>query len=182
MPTLTSSGTFSIGAASPSVQETVIVVIAAPSTNQPGKGRLIHPEFGVLDYSYAPNKWRDIDGDLIVGPVYASSKTLQGSANTIWAGDIRDAAPFERWTSEAGGIIMPIGMLRSLIQFYTTPPLDPTSSWITWYPSYTTELGYRVLMTSLTVGGDGITLDAIASRRGWVRDEVVITYKVVGRA
>ena len=177
MPTLTNSSTFSIGAGSTAVEEVTLTVIPAASAPV-GKGRLEHPTLGVLDYTYNPNAWTNIDGEVLAPPTWATSKTLSGSSNTLWRGDIRDVVCTERWTKEAGGIVMPMGMLRTLLLFYLNPP-DPASAWVVWRPRYTTEQAYRVLLTSLQVGGDGITLTPIATNKDWVVDEVSLSLKIV---
>jgi hypothetical protein len=179
MPTLTNSATLAIGAAVPAVEEVSIAVVPAASVAT-GNGRLVHPTLGTLDYTYAPNAWTNVDGDVIAAPVWASSKTLQGAANTLWTGDIRDVTVTERWTREAGGIIMPVGMLRTLMLFWLNPP-DPAAAWVLWYPTYTSDLSFKVLLTDLKVGGEGITLNTIATRKDWVTEEVALSLKVVAR-
>lgn len=179
MPTLTNSATLAIGAGAPAVEEVAITVIPAASVAS-GSGRLVHPTLGTLDYSYTPNKWTNVDGDVIARPTWASSKTLKGSANTLWRSDIRDVTVVERWTRDAGGIIMPMNMLRNLLLFFGNPP-DPASAWVLWYPTYTTDLSFKVLLTDLQVGGDGITLDTIATKKGWATEEVALFLKIVAR-
>lgn len=179
MPTLTNSATLAIGAAVPAVEEVSITVIPVASVVS-GKGRLVHPTLGTLDYTYAPNNWTNIDGDVIPFPTWAGSKTLQGSSNTLWRGDIRDVTVVERWTRDSGGIIMPIAMLRTLLLFFQNPP-DPASAWVLWYPTYTTDLSYKVLLTDLQVGGNGITLNAIATKKDWATEEVSLSLKIVAR-
>lgn len=179
MPTLTNTATLAIGAGAPAVEEVEITVIPAASVVS-GKGRLVHPTLGALDYTYTPNKWTNIDGDVIAPPTWASSKTLQGSSNTLWRGDIRDVTVVERWTRDAGGIIMPMDMLRTLLLFFLNPP-DPASAWVLWYPTYTSDLSFKVLLTNLQCGGDGITLDTIASKKGWTTEEVALFLKIVAR-
>jgi hypothetical protein len=181
MPTLTNSTTVEFGPEAPTVAEISVTSIALPIGGTPtGKGRLIHPTLGTYDYEHTPSSWDNIDADVIIPPVWASAKTLQGSANTLWTGNIRDVVCVERWDADAGDIKMRMSMLRMLISFFTTPP-DPASAYVQWWPSYTTELGFKVAITNLQVGGQGITLDTIASRKDWARREVTLTLKLLGR-
>lgn len=178
MPTLTNSDTFTIGGAAPVVEELSLLVLP-PASSTTGKGRLVHPTLGTLDYDNAPTRWRNIDGDIIAAPTWASTKTLQGAANTLWPGAIRDVDCLEAWDSDAGGIKMRMSMLRGLILFFQNPP-DPAVGAVQWYPSYTTDLAYTVALVDLTVGGQGVTLDFV-SRQGWARGDVELTLRVLGR-
>lgn len=181
MPSLTNTATFSFGPASPTAEETTVSVVPLPLAPAPsGRGRLVHPTLGTLDYDYAPSNWTDIDGDVIVRPVWATSKTLQGSATTLWQGDVRDVVCIERWDQDAGELRMPIDMLRSLIAFYMNP-VNPADGYVAWHPTYTTDLAFKVALVNLTCGGQGITLDSIATRRDWARRDVELTLKVLGR-
>jgi hypothetical protein len=181
MPALTNSATLSFGPGSPAVDEVTVTVLALPVTPAPtGRGRLVHPTLGTLDYNYAPTNWTNIDGDVLTTPVWASSKTLQGAATTLWRGDLRDVTCTEHWDQDAGELRMPIEMLRTLIAFYSNPP-DPASGYVAWHPTYTTDLVFKVALVGLTVGGQGITLDSIATRRHWARRDVELTLKVLGR-
>lgn len=182
MPTLTGSSTFSFGPAAPTVVETTVTVLALPIGGAPsGKGRLVHPTLGTLDYDYAPTNWTNIDSDVLIPPVWASSKTLQGAASTLWRGDVRDVTCIEHWDQDAGDLRLPIGMLRVLIAFFSNPP-DPASGYVQWHPTYTSDLVFKVAMVSLTVGGQGITLDSLATKRGWAaRRDVELQLKILGR-
>jgi hypothetical protein len=179
MPTLTNSATLAIGGAVSAVEEVAITVVPATSVST-GKGRLVHPTLGTLDYTHAPNSWTNIDGDVLPAPVWASSKTLQGSANTLWTADIRDVTVVERWTADSGGLKMKMSMLRTLLLFWQTPP-DPASAWVLWYPTYTTDLSFKVLLTDLQVGGEGITLNPLATKKNWATEEVALFLKIVAR-
>ena len=181
MPTLTNSATFTFGPASPIVEEVTVTVLALPMTRAPtGRGRLVHPTLGTLDYDYAPTSWTNVDADVLSSPVWASSKTLQGAATTLWRGDLRDVTCIEHWDQDAGELRMPIFMLRTLVAFYANPP-DPANAYVTWHPTYTSDLVFNVAMVGLTVGGEGITLDSIATRRNWARRDVELSLKVLGR-
>lgn len=181
MPSLTNSATFTFGPEAPEVSEVAVTLLALPIPTAPsGRGRLVHPTLGTLDYTYAPTNWTNIDSDVIVTPVWATSKTLQGSASTLWQGDLRDVTCIERWDQDAGGVRMPMDMLRTLIAFFCNPP-DPASSQVVWHPNYTSDLVFKVAMVDLTVGGQGITLDAVASWRLWARRDVELSLKILGR-
>jgi hypothetical protein len=173
---LSSSSTFTIGAASTLVVSAPITVlpVAAPGT---GKGRLVHEILGTYDYAYAPDEWEGIDQDLIIEPVWANSRTLNGAANTLWQGAVGDVEVTERWIS---GASMPVAMLRMLLAMWVNPP-DPASSYVTWYPQYTTSLAYSVILLGVSSGGGKLTLDML-TRQGWVAGTIEQRLRVVARA
>jgi hypothetical protein len=175
MTTLTSTATFTIGAAATVVEEAsaLILPVAGAST---GRGRLVHPSLGTYDYAHAPDEWENLDGDVIVAPIWATSKTLEGSANTLWQGNIRDVTVEERWT---GQLSATLAHLRMLLAFWQNPP-DPASAYVQWFPSYANAHGYSVLLLALEVGGQGINLNYIA-RQNWVAQPITLRMKIAGR-
>lgn len=178
MPTLTASSSFTIGAGSPTVEEITLNVLPVAAGGA-GLGRLVHPTLGTLDYSMSPSQWSGIDTDVLVPPVWASTKTLSGAANTLWRGSIRDAVCVERWGTDAG-MAMPAEQLRILMAFWQNPP-DPANGYVEWWPSYTSAYGFQVVLVSIAAGnGQGINLDTIMNQ-GWVVGQVELTLRVVGR-
>ena len=177
MPTLTATTTFTLGAGSPA-SETLDISILPAATGTSGRGRLIHPTLGVIDYEQSPDEWRGIDSDVLMPPVWASTKTLSGAANTLWRGNLRDGSCSETWTAE-NGLSMPLGQLRLLLAAWQNP-IDPGAGFLQWWPNYTSVLGYKVLLTDVSVGGQGVTLDYL-TRQGWVAAPVTVTYRIAGR-
>ena len=156
--------------------ESVSINVLPLSAVGPGTGKMVHPTLGTLNYPYSPDKWTNIDTDLIVPPIWASTQTLDGGASTLWAGNIKDIVVTESWTNE---LSVPVAFLRALMNFWMNPPA-PEVGFIEWYPSYTNELGFKVMITNVTCGGKEITMDFI-SRKGWVAGGMEITLKVAGR-
>lgn len=177
MPTLTNSASLSVGAGTPGYSEATITLLpAAPATG--GMGRLIHPTLGTLDYEHPPTSWTNLRGGVIVPPVWASSKTLQGSANTLFAGALRDVTCVERWTGENGGELrMLMSQLDAMIAMYVTPP-DPAVAAVQWWPNYESSIGYLVALTRLTVGGQGITLDWVSHASDYDAGDSAVTRDV----
>lgn len=161
-----------------SVMESVSVYILPLSAVGVGTGKMIHPTLGTLNYPYAPDKWTNIDTDLIVPPVWASTQTLNGGASTLWAGNIKDTVVTESWTGE-GGLTLPVVFVRALLSFWMNPPA-PETAYIQWYPSYTNELGYNIMITNVTCGGKEVTMDYI-TRKGWLTGGLEVTIKVASR-
>jgi hypothetical protein len=181
MTTLTSSATFTIGAGSAIVESVAVTILPAIGSST-GKGRLIHPTLGTLDYGYAPDEWSNIDGDLIVPPIWSSAKTLQGAANALWQGNVRDVIVYECWIQDLN---MPVAMLRQLLAFWQNPPDPDAGSPVQWWPNYASALGFNVAMLSVEVAGDGpgqgVVLDALVPRRGWVGGKVTNTMRILSR-
>lgn len=175
MTTLTSSATISVGGAATAVDSMQLTVLPAVGTAS-GRGRLVHPSLGTYDYIRGPDEWSNIDGDVIVAPIWASSKTLLGSANTLFVGNIRDVTVEERWTQSVAG---ELSLVRALLAFWMNPP-DPSLAYVEWYPTYTSNLGFKVILLALTVGGKEISLSSLA-HQGWVRGPIVLRMKIAGR-
>lgn len=176
MSTLTNNNNFTI-AAGPTAQVTTDVLVLPVAAPGQGTGRIIHPTLGTYDYPFSPDEWVNLDSDVIIPPVWQSSKTLGGGINTLWAGKVQDVICIERWTS---AISMPLAMLRQLINLWVTPP-DPSADYVLWYPSYSTALGFKVVITSLTVGGQEVTLNFV-SRQAQVAGVVELKMRIVGYA
>src|SRR5574340_1837596 len=87
MTTLTASSTIAIGDGPTVSASTSLVVLPLAGTNQ-GPGRLVHPTFGAYDYARPPDEWMNMDGDAMIPPVWASTKTLSGAANTLFPGTL----------------------------------------------------------------------------------------------
>lgn len=174
MSTLTGSTTFSIGASS-TVTESASVVILPAIAAGAGRGRLVHPTLGTYDYAYMPDQWMNVDGDVIIAPIWASSRTLDGAANTLWQGNIRDVEVEERWT-----FAVSIAHVRSIVAFWQNPP-DPDNGYVAWYPNYANGLGFDVIMSAVTVGGEGVTLNYISRRHSFVIEDMALRMRIVGR-
>ena len=174
MTTLTASTTFTIGAGT-TVVETVSVPILPVIASGQGRGRLVHPTLGTYDYLFMPDSWVNIDGDVIIAPVWSSSTTLDGAANTLWQGHIRDVEVEEHWT-----FAVTLPHLRSIMSFWQNPP-DPDDGYVAWYPTYANDLGYHVLLLSVTVGGSAIHLNYISRRHDFVIEDMALRMRLVGR-
>lgn len=175
MTVLTSSSTFTIGAGA-ILTETVTVTVLSIAGPGQGKGRLIHPVLGTYDYPHAPDSWTNLVDDIVIPPVWANARTLDGAANTLWPGSMQDVECSERWES---AISMTTDFLRQLLLFWQNPPVPP--SFIEWWPSYQTALGYKVILLGLTAGGREVTLDYV-SRQGWVSGTTELRMRLIGYA
>ena len=160
---LTSSATITVSDVSPAVATTSAPVLAAVGYPN-GNGRMVHPVLGAFDYSTKPDQWLNVDGDVIVPPVWSHTKTLKGSQSALWQGDISDAVCEERWLS-LGGVSMPVDQLRTLISMWTNP-VDPSVGYVQWFPTYANGNGYNVIISDITVGSPGNSSMARASGIG----------------
>jgi hypothetical protein len=175
MTTLTSSATLAIGDAAIVIEQAQLIILPVAGVGE-GRGRLVHPTLGVYDYAHAPDEWTNLDGDVIISPIWANTKTLSGASNTLWTGDIRDTVVEERWT---GRLSASMAHFRALLAMWQNPP-DPAAEYVEWWPSYTTAQGYKVLLLALEVGGQAITLNYIA-RQGWVSAPITLRMRVAER-
>lgn len=175
MTTLTSSATFTIGEASTESASTVLSILPAIGSGS-GTGRLIHPTFGAYDYEKCPDEWTNMDGDAIIAPIWSSSKTLNGASNTLFVGNIRDVVVEERWLGE---ISVSLTMLRMLAAIWQNPP-NPSDGYVTWYPNYVNDLGFKVIVLALDLNGQGLNFDYV-SRQGYCSGELVLRMRIAGR-
>lgn len=181
MTTLTSSATFAIGAGTPVIETAQITVLPALGSAT-GKGRLIHPTLGTLDYPNAPDEWANIDGDVIVAPIWASTKTLVGAANALWQGNLRDVIVAESWIQ---ALNVQVTFLRQLLTFWQNPPDPDTGTPVQWWPNYATALGFQVALLEVKIEGDkltdGVVLNPTVPLRGWVSGQVTLRMRILGR-
>lgn len=178
MPLLTATTNFTILDASPVVESVQLSVIAAGGPGS-GKGRLVHPTLGTLDYSLAPHEWTSMAEDAVIAPIWSSQMTLSSAANTLWPGNLRDVTPEERWIPSAG-LSMPLDMLKSLLAFWMNPP-DPATAHIEWWPSYVSSLGFKVIISAIEVGGAPLTLSPQAVGTDLVEFPVTVKLRIIAR-
>jgi hypothetical protein len=181
--TLESEGTFDIVEAPETIVSYSINVKPAVYLTR-GQGRIVHPILGSFDYEAKPDEWVNLDQDIIIPPMWASSRGLTSTANALWQGLLKDVMVEERWKS-LGGLAMPITQLRMLIAIWTMP-LDPDVGYVQWRPNYVTDKAWKVLPVNLTVGGQGMTFDDVINYKdidgnpiGWVTDPVTLQFKIV---
>lgn len=175
MTTLTASSTITIGDG-PTVSESTSLLVLPAAGAYEGPGRLVHPTFGTYDYERPPDAWTNMDGDALIPPVWASTKTLSGAANTLFVGTLRDVIVEEQWTQS---VCCRIEHVRALLAMWMNPP-DPSVAYVEWYPTYTSALGFKVVLLGLTLGGKDITLTSL-SHQGYVRGPLVLRMRIAGR-
>lgn len=179
MPTLTATTNFIVAGAATETDSVTLLVVAAPAAGS-GMGRLIHPVLGTLDYQLAPHEWTNMDGDIIIPPVWSSTQTLGGAANTLWSGFLRDVEVEERWLPERG-LSMSMAQLRSLLAFWTTP-VNPADGYVQWWPNYATELGFEVILKGVDVDGAPLTMNHFMKVAQLVDRQVTLKMRMVGYA
>lgn len=191
MTILTSSSTFTIGAGSVVTQTVDIPILPLLTSGEFGKGRMIHPTLGTLDYDFPPDEWVNVDGDVIIAPTWATQKTLQGAINTLWQGDIRDVIVEEHWTQENN---ISATAMRMFLAFWQNPPdPDAGAAPLQWWPNYCTSLGFEVALINVCVGAglrnireryDGTVFNGYMMDPDdpWVTEPITLTMRVLGRA
>lgn len=175
MATLQSSDTFSVGDAVLTQEQINVLVVSSPIAGS-GLGRLVHPTLGTYDYEIAPIEFGNMDTDAVIAPVWASEKTLTGSANTLWNGYMADVEVYERWT---GKVALRAAQFRMFKDMWMNPPSPP--SYVEWYPNYINSNGYKVLILDVsTGGGSGVNLDlTVTQGDGFVKGPVELKMRLV---
>lgn len=175
MTTITSTATLTIGDAATVTESTSLLILPVAGASE-GTGRLVHPTFGAYDYERPPDSWTNMLGDALISPVWASTKTLDGAQNTVFAGALRDVVIEEAWNQS---VCCSIDHLQALLAIWMNPP-DPSVAYVEWYPSYISSLGFKVVILGLTVGGKEITQTPLV-HQGWVRGPLVLRMRIAGR-
>jgi hypothetical protein len=187
MATLTTTGSFSVGAVGTLLEESVTITVIPPPTYSSGPvgpgetiptGRLSHPTLGVYDYPIAPSDWTNIDTDVIITPIWSHAKTISGVASTRWDGTRADQEVKEMWV---GGVAMKSPQLRMFLNMWQSPPDAP--DYLIWSPNYVNAYSYNVHLVDVSSGGSsGINLDYLSLQGdGFVKGPVTLTYRVMGR-
>jgi hypothetical protein len=148
MTTLTSNATITIGDGATATETISLSVVAAPIGGS-GKGRLVHPTIGTIDYDRQPDRTDGMRGDAHIAPVWASSKALRGTANTLFAGDLRDVVCMEHWTQP-----FVTATFADVLQSIFVNPPNPSGNHVIWYPSYLNAFGFKVVITDFSLGGN----------------------------
>ena len=172
---ITSSATFTV-VAGDVVTETAEAVVLPIAGVGEGRGRLVHPTLGTFDYAFAPDRWTNLRGDVVVPPIWAMAATLSGASSTLWPGSIQDVVIEESWTD---GYAMDSDQLDILLAIFQAPP-DPADGYVELWPSYTSDLGFYVAFIGLEVGGQNLTLTPMV-RVGVVEGPVTARFRVIGR-
>jgi hypothetical protein len=175
MATLTSSETFSVGAAA-TIEETVQIPVVSAPVPPSGTGRLVHPTLGTYDYEMAPPEWGNMDVDAVVPPIWQNSKTLTGGSNTLWIGVVQDVEVYERWT---GPVAMYAPQMRMFLDMWTNPPIPP--EYVVWYPNYLNEFAFKVIILDVSTGGSkGVNMDyTLFQGNGFVKGPVTLSMRLV---
>ncbi len=175
MSTLTSTSTLTIADAAVAVESISLTVLPVPSSGG-GRGRLIHPSLGTYDYPMPPDRVVNMRGAAIIAPIWASTKTLLGAANTLFAGDVRDVIAKENWTQSLvyGGT----AHIDMLLAMWMNAP-DPSVATVQWYPNYVTTLGYNVALLDCKLGDESITTYVGLHNAGHERGPLVLTMRLL---
>jgi hypothetical protein len=179
--TLTATATFDIEENVAASTTTTLIIQPAAAYGGSGNGRLEHPTLGTYDYAYSPDEVVDLDVGPLYRPTWARATTLSGSADTLWQGTLADAVVIERWRHGEGSVGAPITFVRQLWQFYANPP-DPADTPVIWTPTYMSDTRYRVVLSSLRVGGERYTLDRRLLSYGYTPSPVELELRILGLA
>lgn len=180
MAVLTSSSTFTVGATT--VAEEAVDLILMPENSGVDAFRELHYPNNVLAplvYQKNPDKWINFDStELVERPVLKYTKTLEAGVLTRWSPYIQDQVIKEFWRGSGSTLSMPAYFFRRLWEFYANPPDE---DYILWYPKDRTTAAYQIEIESLSVGGEEVVnMDYAALSNGYILDEVVFTFRLIG--
>lgn len=175
---LSASSTFDVLDASTESAEVTVIVQPAAGYGTGGRGRLVHPTLGTLDYVVSPDEVVDFDGAPLYRPQWARGQTLGGQVDTLWPGFLRDAVVIERWRN--GEVGCPIAHLRALWAFFAAPPDPAAGQVVLWHPNYASAAAYKVALANLRAGGERITIDRRLAGYGFAPQPVELELRILG--
>jgi hypothetical protein len=182
MATISAFTNFTIQDAS-SFEESVDLVLlpVAVGSNAPRELHYPGAALPVLTYYGNPDKTANFYTTPIGGrPITKAEMTLAGNKLAQWPGYVADRPVVETWSgSERTARLPELPFFAELLQYVLNPP---ASGYITWWPKDRTTTGYNIVIESLRVDGQDITLAYQALLNGAVAGEIVFTFYVVGEA
>lgn len=190
MTLLTSTATFTVSTtltATSAVTVTIQPRIPVSQADMVGAGspRMLSYPTSALPtpafYSINPHQTINFNANPLTRPLYASTRTLSKTANVSFQGDITDLEVTEVWMGGGNRIAMALSQFSMLLDYFMNPPDLASAGFITWSPRDISGRSFKVLLTSLDVGGgEGITLDnLIKAGTGWVHDEVRLVLRLI---
>lgn len=177
---LSASATLTVADQAPTTAAATAVVQAPVGYGTGGRGRLVHPTLGAYDYVNTPDEIENVDGDIIIPPIWAHAQTIGGAVDALWSGYPRDVKVTERWAQ--GDVGCPIEHLRQLYQFFANPP-PLTGTPVIWTPNYINAKSYNVALVDLRSGGSaGYKLAVRIARWGYAPKPVELDLRILGYA
>lgn len=137
---------------------TVTPTVMPPVGVGTGRGRLIHPTYGIYDYANTPNQVVNLLGALIYTPTVEAVRTLGGAQATFWARLLAGTVVTERWTMGDVGCSLP--QATAFLTYWMDQQDVEDALYTVWYPSYASDLlAYNVLIQAVRVGPQQVTSD-----------------------
>ena len=132
-------------------------------------------------YNLNPQQTINFNANPLTRPLYASQRSLTKTVNAQFVGDVTDLEVTEIWMGGGNRIAMALSQFAMLYDFYYNVPDFASSGYIQWQPRDISNRTFKVLITSLTVGGsEGITLDnLVKAGTGYVHDTVEMRLRLI---
>ena len=194
MALLTSTGTFTVsstllapstGAASAVAGVTILARVPVSQADTIGHGSprlLSYPTSALASPLFygPPPAWTNILNQVLSRPLYASTKTLNTTAHAQFPGSMGDIAIEEIWPGGGNRIAMALSTFAALWDYFYNVPDLASAGFVTWSPRDITSRSWKVLITSLTVGGSDVEMtNLIKAGDGWVHNEVRMKLRLI---
>ena len=190
MTLLTSTATFTVSTtltATSAVTVTIMPRIPVSQADAVGAGSprlLSYPTSALATpyyYNLNPQQTINFNANPLTRPLYASQRSLTKTINAQFVGDVTDLEVTEIWMGGGNRIAMALSQFAMLYDFFYNVPDFTSAGYIQWQPRDISNRTFKVLITSLTVGGsEGITLDhLVKAGTGYVHDTVEMRLRLI---
>jgi hypothetical protein len=192
---LSTSAAFAVSAtlsaaASPQTTTTSTIILAKRpiQDNDAGGGtprELDHPLSGTfaspLIYPINPQYWTNILDQALIKPLYASTRTLEKTATVQYGKDLTDVEVVETWMGGGNRIAMSLSFFSSLWDMFAGDLDFVSQGFIQWSPRDLGNLKFKIIITDLTVGGQGgITVNHLARQGdGHIYESVQLKMRLI---
>lgn len=179
MAIIETSTTISVGNKGAVVTEADIRLLPA-SSGTLALRKLVYPnnELAPLIYCKNPDEWTNFDTEpLVKRPSVAAMRTLAGNRLTGWKGFSKDALVTETWRGGENEASLSLDCVRQLYAYYENPP---DNAFIEWHPRDRTNKVYHILIDRVTVDGEQMKFDFLASHHGYVLGDVNFSFYIIG--
>lgn len=183
MTTLTAQTTFTIAAAQATFTDSADLVLLPENTGVDARRELHYPgnTFPPLIYPDDPDETVNFDSTpLTARPQLKLEKTIAGTKTAVWPGYKGDLLVQEIWKGQEKVSRMESYYFRRLVEYFFNPP---ASGFIKWIPKDRgDDVGYWIRIFSLSVGGNEIKLNTVATVNNLVVNEIILAFEIVGVA
>jgi hypothetical protein len=177
---ITSTNTITVTNAQ-AVSASVASTVQPPaSVGNGGRGRLVHTGLypSGYDYPQTPDETLNVEVTASPAPLWLATQTLDGGAETKWAGELRGMRIVERWSQ--GDVGSTVAHLGALWAMFADPPDPDAGDYVVWTPNYASAASYNVVILDVRAGGvSGYNLQRRLAGFGYAPQPVELELRII---